>query len=489
MESTKKSVPSKKVTKKPLIGAAVKTKIILGAIIAFLVISVGGYVLYETGVPAKALTGATVAGERVAVNEMNYQFYKIFNMYYQYGLISSKNDLDAVYNSATGETYRDLFYNQAAKKMQSIILLNREAKNAGYKALSADKAADSYIDSMRTYASQKNTTADNILKSQYGVGATVRAVKSFIGRETASQEYAEYLKQTQYTISEEDMQKKYDASPADYDKVTFNVYYFASGAASDATDAEKATALTAAVDKAQGVVDAAKDPASFRDACAAAAPDTDKTNFDDNADPTTVEKQTKSAVTSSYSSDIADYLFADGRQAGDNTIIKTDSGAYAVYFQERALDETATVSYRIITLENSDEAKAHSTLDGYQADVTDEASFSNLAKKYSDASSAYAGGLVTGITEASLTSSTASDANTALLAWLFSADRKAGDMIIIEDDGSASLYYYQKSVPAWQDAMASDYADEQYNQWYDALAAEDGNGYTLNMRNIEFATY
>lgn len=490
MNSTKKTVPTKVKTTKKHIKDTTKHKIIVGSIIVFLVLVVGAYIVYNTGLPAQVLSGASVAGENVSVCEVNYQFNKLYSMYYQYGLISSKDDLQKVYDTTTGQTYGEYLYDAAARRLQSIYLVNQEAAAAGYKAKSVDTTIDAYIKSIREYADTNKTTADNVLRSQYGRGTTVRSVEAAMRHELTAQEYTEYLKQTEYALTTDEMQAMYDAAPQDYDNVTFNVYYFASAADSTATADEQKTALADATALAQGVVDASTDPASFRTACLAAVSTAEADSFADDADPTLKEKSTKATVTSSQSEEVAAYLFEDGRTAGDKTVITTDAGAYAVYFQSRQADETPNASYRILTLNATDLEAAKTKLEGYKAQVTDEASFSALARTYSDnTDSNYKGGLVSEVTEESLTSSTSSDENTALKAWLFSGDRKAGDMVIIEGTDSVSLYYYQTTVFAWQAGLQASNATSEYNTWYTALAAEDGNGYSLNQGNIDFATY
>ncbi len=73
--------------------------------------------------------------------------------------------------------------------------------------------------------------------------------------------------------------------------------------------------------------------------------------------------------------------------------------------------------------------------------------------------------------------------------WLLSADRKTGDMIIIQNIDSIALYYFKESLPAWEAALADSNATSKYNEWYAALTAKAENGYTLNLGNVEFATY
>lgn len=490
MERSKTNMSSKKKAKKPLIQASTKYKLLVAGIITAVVLAVGGYLVYQTALPARILTGATIAGESVKVNEINYHFNQSYSMYYQYGIITSRDDLDTAFDETTGQTYGDYLYEMAAQTQQSVVLLNQEAKKAGFVAESVDRQVDEYIQTIRDYASTNNTTADQVLKGQYGAGITVRDVKNFMTRELTAQEYTEYLKQTEYTMTEEEMQAAYDAAPEDYDTVTFNAYLVAGQYDAAATADEIALAVTAASEKAQTILDATTDAKSFHDASEAAAGTDGASGFADDADPTIFEDINKSYITSYLTEDIAAYLFDADRKAGDKEIITTDTGAYAVYFQSRQLDEAESASYRILTLDDTDVAAAKAKLEEYKTSVTDEASFISLAKKHSeDSATAYKGGLVSDVTAASFDAAAATEQETALKAWLFSGERKAGDMVILETTESATLYYYQKSLPSWKAGLSTSNAATEYTAWYNALAAEEGNGYTLNKKALEFATY
>ena len=489
MENTKKKISSKKNTKKALVKSTTKRRLLIAGIIAFVVIVCGGYMVVQTGLPARVLTGATVAGESVKVNEINYHFVEVYNMYSQYGIVSSKKDLTKVWDTTTGQTYGEYLYDSAVKNQLNIILLDKEAKKAGFTAVAATRKVDEYIQALRDYAKQQKTTADSVLKKQYGAGMSVRDMKAFMTRELIAQEYTEYLKQTNYTLTEDQMKATYEAAPADYDTVTYNAYLVPAGYESTATAAQIATAVTAAKDKAQAIIDAATDIKTFRDASETAAGTDGASSFADNADPTHYTT-TKVTAGSTFNSDVADYLFSADRKEGDKTVITTDSGAIAVYFQTRQLDTTATVSYRLLLLSGTDIAKLKTTAEGYQASVKDEASFTALVKKYSaDSASSIAGGLTSNVTAKSLVKDSPTTQETALSDWLFSADRKAGNMLIIENTDGVVLYYFQKSVPAWEATLLTNNVTTEYKAWYTALAAQSGNEYKINMGAIEFATY
>ena len=489
MSNNKKAVSQKKNKKNFLFPAHIWHRIIVGAGIAFIVIIAGAFAVSTMDIPARVMTGATIAGHDVKVNELDYWFYSEYNQFVSYGVLSSKDDLNKVYDETTGTTYKDFLYEMAAKNLQSTYILCDQAKAAGFKAQTAESRVDADIAQIRTYAEQQGATADRVLKMQYGNGVTVRVMEEILTRKYTAAEYAEYLKQTAYPMTEAEMKAVYDAAPQDYDTVTYNTFFFASDAASTATDAEKQLALSAAKAKAQGVIDTATDAASFRDACEKAAGDASDSSFADGADPTLAANAAKADIIANINTDLAEYLFSTDRKAGDVTVIDTASGSFAVFFQSRQLDTTATVSYRVLTLASKDFAAAKTTLEGYQKQVTDENSFIGLVKKYSDDTIAFTGGLTEGVTVDTYKADSATEVEKTLSDWLLSADRKPGDMIIIENIDSVALYYFKESLPAWEAALADSNASTKFNEWYTALAAKAESGYTLNLGNVEFATY
>lgn len=500
MESTKKNVSAKKKTKKVFVSSSAKRKILMASIISVIVLVCGGYFSYSIGLPAMVLSAGKIAGTDIKVDEFNYHFSEIFSTYSQYGIIPEDVDFDSVYDPTTGKTYREFLYEQTAAKIQNIILLNEAAKKDGFKPQSVDRQVDAYIESIREYAKTYNRTADQVLTSRYGRGATVRSVMQYMSRELAAQEYSNYLRQTKFVLTQDDMLAMYDAAPSDYNKASFHLYFFPGSSDATATDEEKAAALAQAKETAQGVIAAATDPKAFRDACKEAAGDMAETLFVDDADPTLQENITKSEVMTQNEA-LAEFLFSADRVEGDKTSIETEQGVYVVYFLSTQLDEIPVATYRSLSIPlntkidaTAEEIQAEldaakQTADGYMTKVTDENSFVSLVKKYADINSASAGGYQDGVTADSLVSEETTEENAALSAWLFSDDRKAGDMTIIPGTYSVTLYYFVQTLPEWQATLMQTHINTSYNAWMDAYMAEPGNGYTINYDAIKFASY
>lgn len=509
MSDKKKNVNKFKNKKKPLLGESIKRTLISTLIIMFFVITVVGYFAYVTGVPAKILTGVEIIKtqengktkviDRISVNELKYHYALVFNQYYQYGYVNEDTDLDSIM-PATQITYRQFFFERAAENLRRNVLTNNAADKAGFKPLSVEATIEYSVQSVRNLAEQYNVTADEYLMRTYGKGMTVKGYEKILRNELITEEYQEYLKQNEFWLTSAEMQAMYDAKPTDYGVATFNYYFFPATYAETATDAEKATAAETALENANAVIAETVDAGSFRDACQKYAGEDNAASFADGADPTIADGYSKD-TTSYMSPELADYIYAAGRVKGDKQVIVTEDGAYAVYFDSITYDTTSTYAYRLLILENKealavdpqdtiDETAAITArLNEIKTSTTDEQSFITAVKKYSvDYATKPAGGLTTGVlydTYAQTEEPSAHD--TALAGWLFSPERKAGDMIIIENGSYVNLYYFVDNIPAWQNTLREKTTSDKLSEWIDAQTADGSVTYKINYDNIKLA--
>lgn len=493
MDNNKSKSVSKKKSKQGLMNDQTKTRLIVGLVIAFFVISTVGYFSFTLGLPAKILSAGTVAGQEVKVTEMNYRFYEVLNMYRQYGMVTSLQDLDEVINEETGETYRDMIMNQAAQNLQRTKILAAEGRKNGFVAESVDARIEAFVESVRTYAQESNTTSDRMLQNQYGKGITLRDVKGYLKEEYYAEEYSEYLKQTSYSMTKEEMQAKYEADPMTFETVTYNSYLFASKVDATVTDEELIKKGNEEAKKlAEAVVAKSTDPATFLAACKEATGTESEADFAEGKDPTIfvdIEKSFTDVLDPTFTT----FVFDPARAANDTAVIETKAGYYAVLFQSRNLDMTPSASYRVLTIEGTDLAAAKTEIEGYQAQVTDENSFIMLVKKNSDDATAYAGGYFAGITASATEADSATEAEPAteyekkLNEWLFAEGRKPGDMIVIENIDSVSLFYFTNIMPGWMSTLNTQNVNTEFEAWYTTLSADPLLGYTINEENIKFA--
>ena len=75
-----------------------------------------------------------------------------------------------------------------------------------------------------------------------------------------------------------------------------------------------------------------------------------------------------------------------------------------------------------------------------------------------------------------------------LIEWLYSADRKKGDMKIIRCASSVKLYYFVDNVPAWQNSLRNTMTNEKYEAWYNENVADGSYSTVINHGLIDFFT-
>ena len=497
-------------TKKSKNGGKSKAKLTLGIIITIMALFVVGYFIYFSGIipqllPGITITetkdGATVKVKELSVLETNYYFMNIYSMYSQYGMISS-DSLDSVFNSTTGQTYRDYLLSQGAEEALKNVLMEREADSKGFRALSAaDRASKEELESLRGISKLYGyPTVDRYIAAQYGTGMTSRLYRQCMARGLYAEEYEQYISQFDPSIvpTDESLNEAYKANPSAYDNVDFNYYLVTAATKDGKADIEQAKK------DAQWISDKSKDAKSFRDAVMTylkGKGDTEALKeYENDADPTAVNDMTKSSVEQYYDANLAAFLFAEGRKAGDKTVVETSTGAYVVMLNGRKLDEEKEVSYRTLTLNNDSKNGKERTDEQIAADANALAEkaktlapagmssldFYKLVKANSkDQDEMMDGGFVAGETKADMTETEEGkelDAQTKALAdWLFDDSRKAGDVYvkIASDNRTVVIYYYEKSSPAWLGEARNAKITENVNKLKETLKANNPQ-YVIN---------
>lgn len=488
-----------------------KSKLTLGIIIAVMLVFTAGYFVYFSGIIPQLLPGMTVTETKadgttgkvgsLSVLETNYYYMNIYSMYSQYGMLS-EDTLDNVFNSTTGQTYREYLLSQGAEEAMADILMAREADSKGFKDISqAKKAAKQEIESLRGIAKLYGyPTTDRYIAAQYGTGMTSRIYQNCIARGLYSDEYIQYISQFDPTIvpSDETINEKYKADPSAYEHVDFNYYLVTAPTKDGKAD------LEAAKKDAQWISDKTKDAKSFRDSVMIylkGQGDTEALkDYENDADPTAANDMSKSTVEQNYDANLAAFLFAEGRKAGDKTVVATSTGAYVVLFNGKKLDEEKSVVYRTLTLNNdskngktrtdeqvASDAKALAEKAGQLAPAgMAPLDFYKLVKANSNSQDEMMdGGYVAGTTKADMLESEDGkevDAQVKTAAeWLFDESRKAGDVLVTTsaDNKTVTVYYFEKATTAWlADAKDSAISDN-VNKLKESLKATNPQ-YVIN---------
>lgn len=514
MENKRKVTVKNKKTKKPIVSSSIKKKLIIAAIILVFVIAIGGFFAYSAGLPAMLLTGAefiqTPEGgkpqviERIKVNELNYNYAQALSQLQQYGLITQGLDLDSVYDEQTGKTYREYAYETACNTMKRSVQIGIEArKDKNFTPEAVLSTVELAISNLRESVafSGNGMTVDSYLAQMYGPGITVSNFAYFLERQLIADEYIQYLEQTVFMPSEEQMNSVSEEDAIKAELSTFKQYFFRAEFEDDATEEQKAAALADARSKAEEVIARATDEQSFRDACEELAGEAGAANFADGQDPTFAEDISYSDI-KSVSEEMADYVFSAERAEGDTAVFDKETGVIAMYYISRRIDESPTISYRFLRLDytgefdiegsvlQADKDKTDLRADELMRQVTDEKSFVSLVKTHTDDFSTKAsGGLVTGVTPESLLSADMTEESQRNLTnWLISPDRKSGDVTLVKSGNYVDIVYFAENIPAWKYSLRSLMIDEQFEQWSQSLDDKGAVTYKINYKIIALAT-
>ncbi|MBQ6303983.1 MAG: hypothetical protein IJK83_08145 [Clostridiales bacterium] len=480
------------------------------AVIVAIILIIACFFTYISGILPLTMTGISITEtladgstktvKNFSLLETNLHFKQTLSTYSSYGMVSEDN-LDDIYNQETGETYRDWLLKQTAGDMESIALVERAAKQAGFMDMSAArKIASLDAETLDLYAQIYGfQTGSQYLAALYGTGMSKRAYTDYMARTTLADEYVSYLKQFDPAIvpTDDKIQADFDADPSAY--TTFDFNYFFVGADTDADG--NVTGLKEAVAAAKKISDATTDSASFRQACMDYLTEKDDQNslasFANDQDPTFCDNYTTTTLTY-LSEEITSFITGDS-VTGDKTVIETDKGAYVVYIAQKGIDETKTVTYRILTLKpdmskikdptEEDYAKAAadlaadaatyctpgmSSLDFYKVVKTHSASSNELLE----------GGYNAGVTASTFEyseSNPISPSEVSAGEWLFDEARKAGDVniVISNDNKQVTVYYFEQSAPSWYMTIKNKIISNNYIDWNATLDDTDPQ-YVIN---------
>ena len=501
-----------------------KINLIKGIVIAVILICVCGYFVYVSGILPKLITGIKIVEtnpdgtqttvQNISVLETNYHYNEILNMYTMYGMVD-KDKLDSVMDSESKKTYREFLYEAAADELMNSALILRDLKAKGFEANSGcERYAELQAESVRATAkTYKYNSINQYLQAMFGTGFYLSDYKSFLKSECLVVEYQNYLKQFEFTPSDQEVQDEYNKNPNEYKVADFNYYLFSA----DMDESGNITGLEDTVKSAQAAADAINSGKAFKDAVKAVL-EQDKTKneqalvafSDDSVDPTFVENYSHSTAEYRFKEDVANALYGADVVPGKATVVKVDNGTYVVCLKETRQDTTKNVSYRTLTLSNTAASEEGAT----EADIaagmeqtrqlanTIIAGLTNDSKTFVDAinkntsltSEIVNGGYVSGETEDKYTGESTDESGATvdkeLGAWLFDANRQKGNTYISEsaDKTTLTIYYFESSNEAWYNSIVEKIITDRGNEWSESVKANNPT-YVINtfwVKNLQY---
>lgn len=458
-------------------------------------------------------TQTAMKTENFSVSNAQFMYltYLTYNNYYQsiyesygstylsaFGLDRSKPLSQQSYYG-TSTTWLDACVTEVRSSLTQTLALCEAAKAAGFTLTDKDKAqADESIQALKDFAKANNYSVSSAIAAMYGSkGIKKSDIKSMIEMQLLASNYAQSINDA-YTYTTEQYNTYYDENKLDFIKADYYSYEVKADYESGATDEEKEAAISAAKNKAEEIfnkveggedfvtviteykkelaqaeLDAAQK--AYDDAVAAGKIDTtsetksDEEKALDNA-KTALEEITEESVkksilteahttsTSATKTEAEEWMFADTpAQNGAAKLIAADESSTVYQIVKSAYrDEYNTVTIRELDLKLDDftspEAMAEYAdkiiADFNAASEKTGDAFDKLAEKYTaDKITVTSRGQ---IKETSRSKSTNEDV-IAVNDWLFSEDRKSGDVkaFTFTDEGMSIYFYEETGRAAW----------------------------------------
>ncbi len=529
--------------------AGVGKKVVAVILCVAIIAGLGYWLNLTFGIVEGLATAAKVGNQKVSASDFHFYYSNMYQQaaYYeqmmsqQYGYStgfdSSKSPDEIPYTGEDGKetTYAQYFKDQAVEQLHHLLAVYQEAEKNNFK-LDEDKVKeiDETIENYKNSATENGFSLNAYLKASFGGGFTEKKFrKQLLIQETASA-YEEKLHQDFADgVKTDDILAKYKENKKDYDYADIHYYKFA-GTALTAEEGETEDALKERQDKenakiykdAEAVYKDSKDveslesalkeyldkkaeeekaeaakanPASATDAEAATATEADAATATDadaatatDAEEEPAKENSSKLETSTYSSikaavgeKGADWVYGEGRKAGDRKLIKDEANAY-ILIVDKAPYQGNSVSVRHISvpaLTDGEEeptaadikkakSDAEAILKEWKEGKKTEETFADLANSHSDDTATNTNG---GLVEKLRVSS--STFNDDVNAWAFDSARKAGDTKIFEKDGGFEIVYFvsnNKDDIDQYDVIRSELGNEAAEKAEEDLLAEDG---------------
>lgn len=511
----------------------VANKVISIVLCAVIVLGVVAFSLNYYGALQRVIKiGGVGSDQSVSIAEYEYYYMRAYNQvryqaqYYQYYYQTSNGyDLSLTPEEQT-QTTKDADGNEItwAEKLHEdtleIIQLHKayynEALKMGLKLTKADEAfIDKQIEDLRDEAKSagSNSSSSNsenkvtyslnaYLRKVYGGSINERFLRKQLKIQVLAQKYlTERTNEIAKDYDQKDIDAEYKKDTTAYDFATFRAYTFKTTELTkedketdDALKARQAKANAEVKKNANDFYNAVTNDATFT----AKAKELNKDTADYNVDKETKYSMLKSTAQSTFSEDAAKWLFDSSTKVGSKKLFSDEeNGKYIVVLALSKPHQEQTVTARHILFQTKDQnsgndlseeeiakkkTQAEDVLKKFNEGDKTEDSFAALANEYNeDTGSSSNGGLYEHIYPGQMV--------TEFNDWVFDANRKAGDVELVETDfGYHIIYFVAKDGKDYYDsAIRSSKANEDIET--ETKALQEGKDYVVGLgpRRMNYA--
>ncbi|NLK01650.1 MAG: hypothetical protein GX314_01075 [Clostridiaceae bacterium] len=489
--------------KKRIRGYSLTGRIIGIAIALVIILSLAVWALSATGLMQRWVTAAKIGETRLSVADVNTVFgfqavspsrWNLGNVFTDAGQQLLENELS--FGEEGLNNYRDHIRKYSLDEWKATLALYEEGQRNGFvmsdeKSQAMEASIEQFRASIEQQAAQYQITVPVLLKSTYGPGSRFAEIENYLKISFYAEAYLSDYSQN-IDITETEMEEAYQESKDMYDMVSYHAVTFISEYPEQVTDEVKETVESHTAALANKMKD---DLAAGQDFFVAALEHMEDTETKKllSEEPAAFIHQYRT-INNIKDTELRTWLFEEGRQAGETTVIESTSEGTANPNQEAdTADQTTPTEYKSYTVVKFDgrsrqnvkpfttrhilfsaeddetitdaklKEEAELVLAEYnRGDKTEEA-FAELAKKHSKDSNAAEGGLY----EKTKLGQFVEEYET----WALDPARQEGDVGLVKTQFGYHLIYYigSEGEEAWKDATGEKILTAKIAEWREAL--------------------
>lgn len=389
-----------------------------------------------------------------AITETEYNFYysAIINSYYSmYESFFDSIGLDVTSDMSNQscpidgyESWKQYFMSMTSKAISEKKSLYLESIKQGFEYDVSDEW-NNYYNDIKEIAGESRISVSKVYKTIYGPGATEEKVKLYFTEYNTANAYEKYVFDN-IEISQEEINDYYENNPSQYDSITYMEYVVYANVNSDTSIDEMENQMVEAKEKAKEFFDKVYDEESFVELSR-------EYSGNDLYNP-----KKENVAYDDIPNILRDWLY-ECEQEKQTAYIKDESlCAYRiVYFisRQRNDDSTRKIRHILISPEtlpsdiepteeslNTAKQEAQSILDSYLSGDRTEESFAELTINSDDKGTYSSGGLIESMKKGRY--------GNQMDEWVYSSDRKEGEVALIRSDyGYHIVYYIGENEPTW----------------------------------------
>lgn len=389
-----------------------------------------------------------------AITETEYGFYysAIVNSYYSiYKSFFDSVGLDVTADMSNQscpiegyDNWKQYFMSMTSEAIAEKKALSKESIKQGFEYDASDDW-NKYCDDIKEMANESKTSVANVYKTIYGPGATEERIKSYFMEYNMANAYEKYVFDN-IEIQQEEIDDYYESNPSQYDSVTYMEYVVYADVDANTSIDEMEKQMDKAKDEAKDFFDNVYDEESFT-----------RLSREHSGDESYNPRKENIAY-DDIPNVLRDWLYQCDQEKQTSYIKDESLCAYRiVYFISRQRNDEATRKVRHILIspeiapseiEASEESleaakkEAQSILDSYMNGEQTEEAFAKLASNSDDKGTSFSGGMIESMKKGIY--------GDEIDNWVYSSDRKEGEVALIKSDyGYHVVYYIGENEPTW----------------------------------------